>query len=247
MRIAIVPSTTLTYGFEALAAVVVVAVLALVHMAWKSAARTALAALAIGVWLSATWIVAARHMLRFDTRPPSMLIVVVVMLALSFAVGFSRIGARLSTLPLAALVALQAFRLPLELLLDRAWQDGVMPVQMSYSGRNFDIVTGASAIVVALLLATSTSPAFRLRATQLWNVVGILLLVNILAIAILSMPTPLRVFKNEPPNTWIAQAPFVWLPALFVAIAIIGHIVVFRRLREEARALRRSQAAPVIA
>ena len=232
------PSTTLVYGFEALAAIVVIALLALVQLAWRSAAKTLVAAALIAAWLGATWFAAAHHLLRFDTRPPTMMFLVVAMFVLSFAVGCSRVGARLATLPLAALVGLQSFRLPLELLLHRAWQDGVMPVQMSYSGRNFDIITGASAIVVALLLAMSTSPALRLRVTQLWNVVGVVLLVNILTIAILSMPTPLRVFMNEPANTWVAQAPFVWLPALFVATAIAGHIIVFRRLREEARALR---------
>lgn len=42
---------------------------------------------------------------------------------------------------------------------------------------------------------------------------------------------PLRVFRQEPANVWIAAFPWVWLPAVYVAAAMIGHIVIFRTLR----------------
>jgi hypothetical protein len=32
---------------------------------------------------------------------------------------------------------------------------------------------------------------------------------------------------------WITQAPFVWLPMVMVMAAIVGHIVILRRLRAE--------------
>ena len=48
--------------------------------------------------------------------------------------------------PLWILVAVQGFRLPLELAMHRLYERGIMPEQMSYSGRNFDIVTGATAL-----------------------------------------------------------------------------------------------------
>jgi len=53
----------------------------------------------------------------------------------------SSIGDRFARgLPLTYLVGFQVFRFPLELAMHRAYVEGVMPVQMSYSGRNFDIV-----------------------------------------------------------------------------------------------------------
>ena len=70
---------------------------------------------------------------------------------------------------------------------------------------------------------------------RIWNVAGILLLTNILVVALLSAPTPLRVFHNEPANVWITQAPWVWLPAVDVLAAVLGHVLVYRRLRHEAR------------
>ena len=55
-----------------------------------------------------------------------------------------------SGLPIAALVGVQAFRLPLELVLARWKNQGVIPVQMTFEGHNFDIVTGVLALVTAV-------------------------------------------------------------------------------------------------
>lgn len=38
--------------------------------------------------------------------------------------------------------------------MNRAAEEGVMPVQMSYSGFNFDILTGLSALILGLFLLT---------------------------------------------------------------------------------------------
>ena len=113
----------------------------------------------------------------------------------------------------------------------RAYVEGLMPVQMSFSGFNFDILTGISATVVALVLAFRPGSLLLVR---IWNTAGVVLLVNILVIAVVSAPTPIRLFHNEPANEWIAHAPWVWLPAVYVLAAVLGHILVFRRLRMEA-------------
>ncbi|HUF12988.1 MAG TPA: hypothetical protein VMN78_07815 [Longimicrobiales bacterium] len=188
-------------------------------------------AAAVAGWMAVTGIAAASGRLRFDTMPPTMMLLVVVVFVASFAIGLSRTGDRLALgLPLALLVGFQVFRLPLELLMHRAYEEGVMPVQMSFSGYNFDILTGVLALPVAALLATGQLPLWVARA---WNVMGALLLANVLAIALMSTPTPLRMFHNEPANLWVTQAPFVWLPAVLVPAALIGHVVIFRRLGRE--------------
>ena len=114
-----------------------------------------------------------------------------------------------------------------------------MPVQMSFSGLNFDILSGLSAIVVALMLLRKPGSLVLVR---VWNAAGIVLLANILTIALLSAPTPLRVFHNEPANVWITQAPWVWLPSVLVLAAVVGHILVYRRIRYEMRVVIPSEA-----
>lgn len=194
-----------------------------------SARATLLAAAGAVLWMALTFAAARAGLLRFDTRPPTMAVLIVALVAIAFGIGRSGLGARLAAgLPLAALVGFHAFRLPLELIMHRAWEHGLMPVQMSYSGLNFDILTGVSALVVAALIATGRAGE---RLVRVWNVAGFLLLLNIVVIAVLSMPGPLRRFTTEPANVWVGQAPWVWLPAVMVLAALTGHIVLFRRLR----------------
>jgi hypothetical protein len=63
-----------------------------------------------------------------------------------------------------------------------------------------------------------------------WNVIGLLLVANIVIISILSAPTPFRVFMNEPANTFIAYLPFVWLPSFIVPVAYWMHILSIKQL-----------------
>ena len=228
-------SRILTIGFILLALAVAGAAVAVVHVALRRRSTTLRTALAIAGVLGLTALLAATGALRFDTTPPTMLVCIAVTLAATAGLGLSRFGAELaSATPLALLVAFQAFRLPLELLLHRAANEGVMPVQMSFEGWNFDIVTGSSAILVAFALSRMRSEGARRALAGVWNVVGSVLLAVIVTVAMLSTPTPIRVFHNDPPNDWIARFPFVWLPELFVALALLGHLLVFRRLRRAA-------------
>jgi hypothetical protein len=130
-------------------------------------------------------------------------------------------------LPLAALVGFHVFRLPLELLMHSAAGAGVMPTQMSFSGWNFDILTGATALVVAPLAAFGVLPRRLLLA---WNALGSVLLLVVVGIAVASTP-PLLAFGADPAraNTWVAYAPFIWLPTLLVPAAAAGHVVLWRR------------------
>ena len=235
-------SPLLTWAFIGLAAIVtamfVIAVLVASVRTGRPVARArrdaATAAACAVAWLGLTSTLAATGRLSFTSRPPTIGIVMVAGLIIALAVSLSPLGRRIATgVPIAALVASQAFRLPLELTLHRAYIEGLMPVQMSYSGFNLDILTGLFAIVVAMLVARNPRS---LVAVRIWNTAGIVLLANIVTIALLSTPTPIRVFHNEPANEWIAHAPWIWLPTVFVVTAVIGHVLVLRRLRVEARA-----------
>ena len=45
-----------------------------------------------------------------------------------------------------------------------------------------------------------------------------------------SFPADMLLFGPERLNTWVAYAPFVWLPAVMVVCALIGHLVIWRKL-----------------
>jgi hypothetical protein len=131
-------------------------------------------------------------------------------------------------LPLWALVGFQVFRVPLELVMHRAYVEGVMPGQMSYSGQNYDILSGISAGALGFWLTRGQVPR---RVVVLWNAVGLVLLVNVVAIAVVSTPL-FRWFGDERLNVFVTYPPFVWLPAVLVTAALMGHVLVWRRLTQ---------------
>ena len=191
--------------------------------------RAALAAVAAVAWIALTGMAAARGLLHFDA-PPTMLIAILLSIALAIGLALSPLGRRIAIgLPVVALVSYQGFRVVVELLMHRAYTEGLMPVQMSYSGRNFDIITGVTALALGAWLATGRSSRGLLVT---WNTLGVLLLANILGVALLSAPTPMRRFMNEPANVWITNAPWVWLPTVMVFAAVFGHVAVYRRLAD---------------
>jgi hypothetical protein len=198
--------------------------------AGKTAARRAgiLAAAAGGAWMAMTWMVASSGILReWHRTPPPLMFLVAAILALALAITYSRLGTRIvATIPLWALVLVQAFRLPLELAMHDMYERGIMPVQMSYSGLNFDIITGIAAIPVVFLTATRRTGRGVVAA---WNLLGLALLVNVVTVAILATPR-FRYFGDDHLNVWVTYPPFVWLPAVMVLAALTGHLLIFRAL-----------------
>jgi hypothetical protein len=233
-------SDALVWSFAVLAVLVAGAVVA--ALAWvtrregrppaewrRLAARGAL--LAAG-WLALTGGAAAAGALRFEGRPPTIPLLLLASAALGAGLAGGPLGARLAAgLPLPVLVGSQAFRIPVELLLDRAFREGLAPAALTYHGRNFDVVTGATALLLAALLASRRLARRRAYLAILgWNVLGSVLLLNVVAVAVLSAPGPLHLIDTTPPNVWIAHAPWVWLPTVMVVAAGAAHAVVFRRL-----------------
>jgi hypothetical protein len=198
----------------------------------RAAGRSPLpVALGTLLWIAATGAIALSGILRrWDLRPPPFFLLALSTFVGSVLLARSRIGARLADgLPLWLLVAFQGFRLPLELVLHAAAGEGTMPVQMSYGGLNFDIATGITALLVAILLRAGLAGP---RLALAWNLLGMTLLSIIVGIAIASTPV-FHAFGPDRLNTWIAYFPFVWLLTVNVAAALFGHLVVWRRLASE--------------
>jgi hypothetical protein len=180
------------------------------------------------VWMTTTWVAAASGVLRrWDATPPPFGLLVFGVVFLACLIAFSDSGRRLAIgVPVWILVAVQGFRLPLELAMHAMYERGIMPEQMSYSGRNFDVLTGATAILVAALVRAARAPRGVVVA---WNVAGLALLINVVTIAIVSTPR-FAYFGADRLNVWVTYPPFVWLPAVMVLAALAGHLLVFRAL-----------------
>jgi hypothetical protein len=192
-------------------------------------AWTGIAVLAVAVWLSVpAGIAASGALLRFSARPPAFLVMMPLVTVSTAILARSPLGTRLAAgLGFEALIGFQVFRIVVEGLLTRMYQEGAIPVQMTFYGYNFDILTGLLAAVVAMWARRGDPPRWAILG---FNLVGIVLLLNVASIAIMSQPTGLRYFHNEPALTIVATVPYVWLPTFLVQAAWFAHLLVFRRL-----------------
>jgi hypothetical protein len=191
--------------------------------------RTLLALGATVIVLAVSAVLASRGAFGdFSAAPPALVRLVIPLTVLTVLVGArSSFGARLARgVPLAWLVGFQVFRVGVEAMLYGLHGAGALPEQMTFAGRNLDVLTGLSAPMVAWLVGR--------RGVLVWNVIGLALLGNIVAIAVLSVPGPWQRFHAAPGNVIVTGAPWVWLPAVLVQMALFGHILVFRALRQRA-------------
>ena len=203
-------------GFVALPIVIVALV--------ASAARSWRLALAMFGWMLVAAALSLSGTLgRFSSMPPPIAVLLVTGLLATVAVGLSPWVVRLVALPLATLIVAQTFRILVEVLIHESSTIGLAPRQMTWQGYNFDIVTGITALVLAPF-----ARAVPMSLVVAWNCLGLTLLLWVVGIAAVSFPTPFQLLR--PDSTWLTLFPYVWLPSVLVTAALLGHVVIFRKL-----------------
>jgi hypothetical protein len=192
--------------------------------------RVAVAAAAFALVMVVTGALASSGLLAADPLwvPAYPIATVFVVLFL----GFGRPGAAMAAAVAPVYwVLFQGFRLPLEIVLHSWARAGTIPVQMTWSGQNFDIVSG--------LLALAVGAAWLTRPKATWlgvvaHIVGLALLLNVGRIVLLSLPTPLRAFEGAP-LLLPFHVPYTWIVPFAVGAALFGHVVGLRAIRRAQR------------
>lgn len=165
----------------------------------------------------------------FSSLPPRPVLAMLLPLPFILLTGFSSTGSQiLQAVPQHWLILMQSFRIFVEILIWFTVLANKFPIQMSFEGRNLDILTGVFALAAAYLIAGKRHNQSKIIIG--FNVIGIVLLLNILIVALLSMPTEIRYFMNEPSAALVAQFPFILLPGVLVPIAYSFHIFSLRQL-----------------
>lgn len=210
-------------AFVAIVVAVAAALVWAVGRAYRSAKVGGIAALALALWLGlqAALIQSGRMAaLPLNGLPLFFGPVLVVWIA----AGLSPVGRRVATaIPLTLLVGFQAFRLPLELVLHSWAAQGTIPGTMTWTGQNWDIVSGVVALACAPFAARNQAAA------RLANIVGLALLLNVMRVALLSAPVSFG-WHVIPPLQLPFHLPYAFIGPVCVGGALFGHIVLTRAL-----------------
>lgn len=182
------------------------------------------------LWITAITILSYKDFFSdFQSLPPRPVIAILLPLPVILLLSFSSTGTQiLKAVPPQWLILMQSFRILVEILIWFAVLANKLPIQMSFEGRNLDIFSGLFAIAAAYLLVKMPNASQKIIIS--FNIIGLALLLNILIVALLSMPTSVRYFMNDPSAALVAQFPFILLPSVLVPIAYSFHIFSLRQL-----------------
>lgn len=196
----------------------------------KASVQRRTVGLIILVWLALQGAVAASGFYTItDTVPPRFALALAPALIGIVLLFLTRNGrAWMDAADLRMLTWLHLVRVPVEIGLHMLYKQGLVPQLMTYEGINFDIISGATAPIIALF-------AFRKGGWNRplligWNLLCLGLLINIVFHAVLSIPTPFQRFGFEQPNTGLLYFPYAWLAAFIVPAVLLAHLIALRRL-----------------
>ena len=183
----------------------------------------------VAIWLIGTLLLGATGKLGDpDAFPPGMMKIILPIAVLWISILVSSWGKQFAgAVPIALLTGLQAFRVPVELFIHHLVGMKLMPEMMTWTGANFDILTGLSAPLMAAWIVQGKAPRWALVA---WNLAGMALLLNVVTRGVLTAPGPQQMILTDVPNVAVTQFPWVAIPSIFVAVAGALHLLSLRKL-----------------
>jgi len=120
------------------------------------------------------------------------------------------------------LTLLHTVRIVVELVLYALYKHQAIPRVMTFEGRNFDILCGLTAPFVYYF--GYVKPVLSKQILLAWNIICLLLLVNIAVIAVLSGPFSFQRLAFDQPDIALLYFPFVWLPGFIVPVVLFAHL-----------------------
>ena len=161
-----------------------------------------------------------------STVPPRLMLLMFPIVMITISTIFSKkMKAWLKSLNLKHLTYLHAVRVPVELVIFWLFTAGYAPELMTFEGRNFDILAGITAPIIALIAFRGS----KINKPLLfgWNVLSLILLGNVLVNASLAVPTVFQQFAFDQPNIAVLKFPFFLLPGIIVILVFLSNIAGF--------------------
>jgi hypothetical protein len=164
--------------------------------------------------------------------PPHFPMAIILPLLLIILLFSTKSGKQfIDSLSLENLTYLHIVRIPVEICLFWLFLEKQVPQLMTFEGRNFDILSGISAPIIAFLVFKKQ--ILSKKVLLLWNFLGLILLINIVTNAALSAPIFTELFAFEQPNVAVLKFPIIWLPSFIVPVVLFAHLASIRQIFNE--------------
>ena len=212
-------------------AVFIATVLLTLGLFVKAIKNKAIVAIISILWLALTGALAYNGFFKDDSGLPPHFIFAVLppLITIILLLTIKTCRRFIDNIDLRTITLLHIVRIPVEMVLYWLYLNKAVPGLMTFSGRNFDILAGITAPVI-YFICFKDHIAVNKRLLLIWNFISLLLLLNIVVNAILSLPFPFQQFAFDQPNIAILYFPFVWLPSFIVMTVLLSHLVAIRRL-----------------
>ncbi len=160
------------------------------------------------------------------TRFPLLVAPLLIFCTSQFFTGKGK--AFIDSLDIKTLTILHVIRVGVEISLFWLFAYRAIPRAMTFEGRNFDILSGLTAPLIYYFGFVK----HKLNRTVLivWNVACMLLLLNVVANAFLSLPGRFQQFGFEQPLIAVGYSPFLLLPAILVPLVLFSNAAAIRQL-----------------
>ena len=164
-----------------------------------------------------------------DAFPPRIPILIIPAVVLMLWLFLSKSGKGiLDSMDIVVLTWMHAIRVPVELGILALFTYGFMPESMTFEGRNFDVLSGLSAPLIAYF--GYTQRRLSKRVLFAWNLICLLLVSQVLITGAFAAPSSMQCIDFDQPYSAVLFFPFAWLPAVIVPIVVTAHLIALRAI-----------------
>jgi len=185
------------------------------------------------LWISYITIIAYTGILNDLSFPPRLPVFIILPIFLMMGVFLTRDATSIfcKNLETSWLIGFQSFRIIVELIIWQGFREGILPVETTFEGLNYDVVVGITAIPVAFYTnKQKLSKPFLI----LWNVFGLIILANTVRVFISAAYFPATLGFNEPiVNPDFLKPPYIFIAAIFMPFAVFLHALTLKKILEK--------------
>ena len=192
----------------------------------KSLSQTAKIAFCIVSVLFYLFILSSNMVLVDYGMPPRFPIFLVIPIFTFFIFFFikNRQNEYIQSIPIHWTIFYQSFRIIAEILLFSTFIKGIIPIEATFEGFNYDIAIGISALLLGFLVYRTGDKYITFL--RLWNILGIVMILIVAMIIATNIYQP-QIWGYEHPSVQkeFVQLPYLLIPGFLAPSAIFVHLI----------------------